>query len=155
MRLFVVVLMASFVLMGCDENRIYERNVDFSERHWAVSNRPEFEFDVNDTGYRYNIYCNIRNAVSYPYSRLFLHYELIDSSGKSLEKKLVSANLFDQKTGEPYGESGIGDIYDQRIPLLSNYTFATAGKYKVRLEQYMRTDTLQGVLAVGVRVEKQ
>lgn len=155
MRKFVVTLAAAFLLSGCDENRVYETNFDFADRQWLVSNKPEFEFEVNDINPRYNIFCNVRNAVSYPYSRLFLNYELMDSTGKLLEKNLVSAYLFDQKTGEPQGESGIGDIYDQRVSLLSGYSFPASGKYKVRLEQYMRTDTLQGVLAIGVRVEKQ
>jgi gliding motility-associated lipoprotein GldH len=61
--------------------------------------------------------------------------------------------LFDQKTGRPNGSSGLGDLFDHRISLLSNYHFERPGAYTVSLEQFNRRDTLQGVLAVGVRVE--
>jgi gliding motility-associated lipoprotein GldH len=141
-------------LFSCDENRIYDTNQDLTGRRWLATEKPEFEFVISDPSARYSIYCNIRNAVSYPYSRLFMNYELMDSTGNALQKNLVSAFLFDQKSGKPFGDSGLGDLYDQRIPLVQNYTFTNPGKYKVRLEQYMRTDTLQGVVAIGVRVEK-
>ena len=62
--------------------------------------------------------------------------------------------LFDDKTGEPLGESGLGDIYQHRIPVKMNHRFDYAGKYKVSFEQFMRTDTLSGILGVGLRVER-
>ena len=57
------------------------------------------------------------------------------------------------KTGKPFGTSGLGDIYDHRFELLKDYQFPTRGKYRIKLEQMMRMDTLHGILAVGVRVE--
>jgi gliding motility-associated lipoprotein GldH len=66
----------------------------------------------------------------------------------------MPAFLFDQHTGKPQGSSGLGDIYDQRFPVISNYKFPSPGKYKVSFEQFMRKDTLEGVLAIGLRVER-
>lgn len=149
--MFLVVFAA---LVACDENRIYDTNQDLAGNQWLVTEKPEFEFTISDPAVNYSIYCNIRNAVSYPYARLFVNYELMDSAGNGLQKNLVSAFLFDQKSGKPFGDSGLGDLYDQRIPLLENYSFKAPGKYKIRLAQYMRTDTLQGIVAVGVRVQK-
>ena len=62
--------------------------------------------------------------------------------------------LFDAKTGKPSGKSGIGDLYDHRFLLLQNYQFPKPGKYKIVLEQFMRMDTLPGIVAIGIRVEK-
>jgi gliding motility-associated lipoprotein GldH len=154
MRTAVFVLLITMLFSACDEERVYEKNFDFEDRFWPVSQKPEFEFEILDNQVNYNLYCNIRNSVSFPYSRLFIQYSLEDSAGTSLQKQLKPAFLFDQHSGKPEGASGLGDIYDQRIPLLRNYHFANTGKYKVRFEQYMRTDSLQGVLAVGLRVEK-
>jgi gliding motility-associated lipoprotein GldH len=36
---------------------------------------------------------------------------------------------------------------------MKDYQFAKPGTYKVKLEQYMRMDTLPGIVAVGLRVE--
>jgi len=151
----VVVLLLVVLLTGCGDNtRMYEKNHDFADRFWLVNEKPSFDFSIEDTTQPYAVYCNIRNSVSYPYSRIFVSYSLKDSTGAELRKEMVSDFLFNQKTGEPLGVSGLGDIYDHRLPLLKGYTFPHPGKYSIQFEQFMRTDSLQGVLAVGLRVEK-
>ena len=153
MRIFFGLPIIIILLLSCDENRVYEKNTDFHKRHWLANERPEFEFEIKDTLQTYNLYCNIRNSLDYPFARIFISYYLQDSSGANMEKQLVRELLFDDKTGEPHGESGLGDIYDHRIPLKANYRFPYSGKYTIAFEQFMRTDTLSGILAVGLRVE--
>ncbi len=114
---------------------------------------PEFEFRINDAGKKYNLYLNVRNSLDYPYSRIFITYHLHDSAGHELQTKLCMQDLFDQKTGTPFGSSGLRDIYDHQFLLLNEYEFKLSGKYKLKLEQFTRLDTLKGVLAVGVRIE--
>lgn len=154
MRSVLLFMMCVGLLSSCDDSRVYEKNYDFKDRNWVVNDVPVFEFDVTDSAARYNLYCNLRNTVSFPFSRFFVRYSLKDSTGRELESKLTSAYLFDQKTGKPHGSSALGDIYDHRIPILNNYQFKNAGKFSVSFQQFMRTDTLEGILAVGVRVEK-
>jgi gliding motility-associated lipoprotein GldH len=153
MRAFFGFMALAISLFSCDESRVYEKNTDFHSRHWLVSEKPEFEFEIKDTLQSYNLYCNVRNSLDYPFARIFITYYLRDSSGVTLEKRLVRRVLFDDKTGEPQGESGLGDIYDHSIVLKTNYQFPFSGKYRITFEQFMRTDTLAGVLAVGLRVE--
>ena len=138
------------VLISCDPNRVFEDNKDFSKKAWALNDTVSFEFHIPNDGL-FNVQCDVRNTLDYPYSRIFVNYTLEDSTHKVLATKLVANYLFDAKTGEPNGDSSIGDIYDHRFALESR-KFA-AGKYFVKLQQYMRTDTLQGVLAAGVRIE--
>ena len=142
------------LLAACDTNRVYENNVDFDQRFWAVGDQPQFEFVIDDVTSKYNLYANVRNEVSYPNANLYFTYYLSDTTSKVLDKKLVSEFLFDKKTGKPFGTSVLGDIYDHRFPILKNHSFQNAGKYIVRFEQFMRTDTLQGILSVGLRVER-
>jgi gliding motility-associated lipoprotein GldH len=154
MRSFLCCIVFIALCVSCDEERVFEKNIDFNSRNWLVGDKPEFEFEISDTLLSYNLYCNVRNSVAYPFSRIFVTYYLMDSTGASLEKRLVTQMLFDDTTGEPHGNSGLGDLYDHRIPLKKNYRFERSGKYKVRFEQYMRKDTLSGIIAVGLRVEK-
>jgi gliding motility-associated lipoprotein GldH len=144
----------ALIFSACDNDRIYETNKDFADRTWKINDTTQFEFVVKDLGLKYNILYTVRNSLDYPYSRLFVSYQLQDSTGKELEKKLVYNYLFDSKSGRPNGNSGLGDLYDHRFPLISGYEFRQPGRYKLKLQQYMRTDTLEGILAVGVRVEK-
>ena len=153
MRSLLLACILGILFLGCDGSRVYEQNVDFEERYWLIGEKPEFEFDIDKPADKYTVYGNVRNTVSYPYARIFFTYYLLDSTGAELEKKLVGQHLFDSKTGKPFGTSGLGDIYDHRFELLKKYQFKYRGTYKMRFEQLMRVDTLQGILAVGLRVE--
>lgn len=141
------------VMFGCDESRLFEQQVDFNQS-WIVTNKPRFDFEISDHTEPCNLYFTVRNSLDFPFSRIFVNYELKDSLGNELSKNLVSGYLFDQKSGEPLGSSGLGDLYDHRFPLIANYRFEKPGVYSITLEQFNRTDTLIGVLAVGVRVER-
>lgn len=154
MRILPGIFFVAVFFLACDDSRVYEKNHDFEDRNWLVNDTATFEFQIKDTSTNYNLYCNIRNSVAFPYSRVFINYYLQDSAGATLQKKLTEAFLFDRETGKPLGSSGLGDIYDQRLPVINNYRFPYAGKYKMTFEQYMRIDTLQGIIAVGLRVEK-
>jgi gliding motility-associated lipoprotein GldH len=153
MRVLLFVAIACIGLVACDKARVYEQNEDFENGYWLVTEKPEFDFLINRSIDKHTLYANIRNSVSYPYARIFYTYYLLDSTGAELEKKLISQFLFDGKTGKPFGSSGLGDIYDHQLELLKDYQFKYPGKYTVRFEQFMRVDTLQGILALGLRVE--
>jgi gliding motility-associated lipoprotein GldH len=150
----LLIWMGLFFLAACDQGRVYEYDQEFKEQVWKSADTATFEFSIHDIGKKYNIFYNIRNSLEFPYARLFVNYSLEDSAGAVLGKKLISEFLFDQKTGKPFGDSGLGDIYDHQFPILKSYEFRYPGKYKLKLEQFMRTDTLKGVLAVGARIEQ-
>lgn len=147
---FLIIL----IISGCDSDRLYEKNYDFDEQAWLSSNQPAFEFSVRDTLKTFNLLCNVRNSAEYPFSRIFINYSLQDSAGVSLSHNMISTFLFEEKTGKPLGNSGLGDVYDHQIPILKNFQFKKAGMYSIRFDQFMRTDTLSGILAVGFRLEE-
>ena len=154
MRIFLIIVAISTIWSGCDSRRVFEDNVEFRSRNWKINEPVQFEFQIADTSRRYNLLLNIRNSLDYPYARIFVTYDLQKQDSTSLNKKMMAEYLFDQKTGKPFGTSGIGDIYDHQFPILKNYSFEKAGAYKIRLNQFMRMDTIPGILAVGIRVEK-
>lgn len=147
--LFVIV----FSVCACDSNRLYEKNHDFDERYWLSAENPEFQFEITDTTLKYNVYCNLRNSLSYPLSRIFVTYSLQDSTGHSYKNEMISIFLFEEKSGKPLGSSALGNVYDHQTLLLKDYSFTKAGEYTLGFEQFMRMDTLQGILAVGFRLE--
>ncbi len=155
MRSLLVPAIVVLFFSSCDDQRVFEKNADFHQRFWQVSERPDFDFTIADSLQRYSLYCNVRNSLDYPWARIFITWTLRDSTGAVLERELTQHMLFDEKTGEPFGGSALGDIYDHRISLKRGYVFPHTGKFNISLEQYMRTDTLAGVLAVGVRLENE
>ena len=151
MRLVLASIACALVLLSCDDTRRYADNKDFQKRYWLANDTAKFEFEIQGQAL-YNVHYDLRNTLDYPYSRIFVNFVLSDSTGQVLSSKLVSNYLFDLKTGKPFGRSGLGDLYDHRFPLLNAYGLRQ-GKYTITLQQFMRVDTLTGVLAAGVRVE--
>jgi gliding motility-associated lipoprotein GldH len=154
MRILFFSIIIILACTGCDHSRLYEKNADFKQRYWVVSEKPAFDFDIQDTEIMYNLYITLRNESDYPHSNIYFTYYLNDSTGRELEKKLASEFLFDKKTGQPFGSSGLGYIYEHKFPLFESYKFPQPGQYSIRYEQFMRTDTLHGIVSVGLRVEK-
>ncbi len=154
MRSFGFLIVIALLASGCEKERIFQKNIDMDEPGWLVSSRPSFDFMITDINQKYNLYCNIRNEVSYPKANIYLTYYISDSTGMELKRRLVSQFLFDEKTGKPHGSSALGDIYDHQILIEKDYSFKSPAKYTITFEQFMRTDTLSGILAVGLLVEK-
>lgn len=146
----LMVLLLLFV--SCGEEKVYHSYVDFDERTWLVNKVPQFTFSITDTTQTYDVFCSVRNTTQYPWSRIFIQYTLGDTLGNIFEDKLLQDHLFDAKTGEPKGTSGLGDLYDHNIPVLKNYKFKRAGAYRVKFEQRMRTDSLVGISSLGLEV---
>ena len=141
-------------LSSCGSDHVYREYVDFEDRIWLASEDARFSFEISDTLASYNVYCNLRNSTHYPWSRVFVNFTLTDTLGNKFHEKLVTEFLFDPKTGKPSGKSGLGDLYDHRIGVLSNYKFPRAGIFKASFDQSMRTDSLKGILSVGLAIEK-
>lgn len=141
-------------LFSCDSQRVYETNKDFDDGQWPQRDTAVFVFTIADTTQAYNVLVNVRNTLDYETARLFLNYTLSDSAGQPMRKRLLENMLFDRKTGEPFGKSGLGDVYQHAFTTEPNIKFPYRGKFEVRLNHMMRVDSLQEVMSVGVRVEK-
>lgn len=139
-------------LCACDSNRVYEQNRDFNTKHWAVDSVAEFKFEA-DKDQVYNVYINLRNSIEYGFYNIYMQYSLEDTLGNVIQSDLVDYNLFEPKTGKPYGQ-GLGDIFSHQLPLMENYTFEKTGGYLIKLQQFMRKEELEGILSVGIRLEK-
>jgi gliding motility-associated lipoprotein GldH len=154
MRIILIFFIScSFLFVACDDQRIVEKNVDFKNKIWLSDSLVTLPFEITDTQKNYNIYFNLRNTVSYPYENIYITYYLKDTANVELEKNLVNYNLFDTKSGKPFG-SGLGDVFDHQFLLLENFEFSKPGLYVLQVQQYMRMDSLTEVVSAGTRVEQ-
>lgn len=145
-------LFFAFTLFSCDGNKVFEEYIEVENEVWKRENIASFEFAVKDTTSKHNIYINIRNKGDYANSNLYLFVTMQGPDG-SLLKDTVNCILADDR-GKWLG-SGIGDLWDLRIPYIGGFKFAQTGKYIISYEQAMRVENgLEGITDVGVRVEK-
>lgn len=140
------------LLFACDTSRVYEKNNDLAGGMWLKDSLQYFQFEIDDATLKYNLYSNLRNAHDYAFYNLYYRCELKDSVDHVLTEELEDINLFDPKTGEPFGD-GLGDVFDHRQLLLENFEFPAEGIYTISMQQYMRQDTLPKILSVGLRIE--
>jgi len=150
----ILFIISCILLFRCGNDYIFEKNINLPNSYWTIDDKKQFDFVISDTTVLYNIDFNIRNTLNYPYSRIFVKYFLYDSLNKELDNNLISAFLFDAKTGKPLGNSGLGDLFSNSFPLLKDYQFPNKGKYSIELTQMTRQDTLQGIITVGLSVAK-
>ncbi len=139
-------------LFSCDGNKVYEEYIEVENGVWKRENIASFEFEAKDTISKHNIYINIRNKGDYANSNIYLFVTMQGPDG-SLLKDTVNCILADTR-GKWLG-TGIGDLWDLRIPYIGGFKFAQTGKYIISYEQAMREENgLEGITDVGVRVEK-
>ena len=150
-RAFILI---AFFAISCESGRLYELNDDFDGRVWSKDSAKSFEFTIPDAQIGYTIFLNLRNTSNYPFQNIYIQYSLIDSTRKTLREELMNFQLFHPQSGVPFGESGIGDIFDHQFLLLENYRFPYEGNYTIDYIQMMRIDSLREVLSVGTRIEK-
>jgi len=140
------------LIFGCDDARYYEKNVDFDNKIWLADSVASFPVAIENSDQTYNLYLNIRNVNTYPYHNLYVKYSIADSSGNEVAGDLINNSLFHEKTGKPYG-SGLGDIFSHQFLFLEDYKFGKSGTYTIEVQQFMRQDSLKGIVSAGVRVE--
>lgn len=120
--------------------------------YW-LSNQPlVFNTRISDTA-SFDLYLHLRNRSDYPWARFFATWVVKDSSGHVVDSLLAEALLFDPVTGQPKGRSGIGDIFEHEVPVRKGIRFPYSGRFSVTVSQMMRTDSLAGIVSVGLRIE--
>lgn len=153
MRLAHWSLLIIIILNSCDPTRLFEENIDFEDKAWLSDDVIVFDFHVPESRSRYNIYFNLRNTMEYPHYNIYISFKLKDSLNQVLHQELVNFDLFDAKSGDPLGKSGLGDIFDHQFLLLENYEFQETGLKRLELQQYMRYDSLPEIISTGMRIE--
>ena len=142
-------------MVGCAEPVVFQADVPVPEGAWDREFRPAFEFEITDTINKHDVFIDVRHTGEYPFSDLFLFVDLEGPGGRAL-RDTVECLLADP-TGRWYGK-GLGfifaDRYQAHVLYKLNNRFPASGRYSIKLEQAMRTEVLEGVLDVGVSVER-
>lgn len=154
MKRMIWPVLAILIFIACDSNRLSEENIDFPKRVWSAKDIKRFDLSIADTELSYNLFFNVRNTSDYPHYNLYVQFVLENSRGIKLNSELINIELFDPKTGFPYGKSGLGDLFEHQENILENFTFPDSGHYVLSFQQFMRYDSLPEIASVGFRIEK-
>jgi len=148
----LTVIFLSLLFLSCDTNKVFEEYIAVDNNIWKKEDRADFVFEVVDTTSPHNIYINIRNTGDYSFSNLYLFLTIKGPNG-NYTIDTVNCQLADNR-GKWLG-SGVGDLWDLKIPYIGNFKFAQQGKYIVSYEQAMRVKNgLKGISDIGLRIER-
>lgn len=138
-------------LVSCNRVAVFEENKSVPAYSWKSTENIIFQVPISDTVSAYNLFVNVRHRSTFEWSNLYVKLYTIFPD-KTAEKDIVNLSLYDEN-GKPYGEC-VGDICYTSIPILANFKFKKSGTYTFVMRQHMRTEALQNILSMGIRVSK-
>ncbi len=148
--LVVTLIGIFFITQSCDKKWVFEDYAEIENNTWLKDSLIKFDFVVSDTVKYHNLYINIRNTVDYQYRNLWLFVSVKPPGGE------VLTDTLDFPITDPSGKwlgSGMGKVRDNRFFYRRNVYFPQSGEYQVTIQQGMRTGELEGINAIGFRVE--
>ncbi|WP_290794455.1 gliding motility lipoprotein GldH [Flavihumibacter sp. UBA7668] len=140
-------------ISSCQTIDVYERNAALENHRWQAGDKPTFDFTIQDTLARYNIFVVVRHADAYRYNNLWVNIHTKAPGDSTSRVQALDLQLATSEKG--WLGAGMDDIYEHRIRISQAPVSLKAGTYQFSLEQIMRDDPLEHVLNVGVRVEKE
>jgi gliding motility-associated lipoprotein GldH len=148
----IALLVLTIILItACDRTRVFEENKKIPDGAWKQDFSVGLDAEITDTTTMQNILVNVRNAGDYNYSNLFLFVKMVFPDGK------VTSDTLECTLADPSGKwqgDGLGDIWNHQIMFKPHILFPRTGKYHFEIQQGMRTETVKGIMDVGIRIEK-
>jgi len=141
------------LLGACQNQAVFEQNIDIPNNAW-LKNEPVhiiMPTPTDSAADYYRLVINLRNTEDYAYRNIFFFITTIAPNG---------AGLCDTVQYELAGERGkwlgkVGKYWvDHRLLYRSRIRFPQEGDYRFSIQHGMRADTLQGIGAIGLRLEK-
>ncbi len=148
-------LIIATLLISCDSNRLYEKNISIDNDMWSLEQILNFDFENTDTISDVNLILNIRHSNIYPFSNLWVFINTLSPSGEKQVDTLETT--LSQKDGKWLGD-GLGSVWDLQVPFKS-VRLNESGTYSFEIEQAMRhgnlskIESLPGVMEIGLRIE--
>jgi gliding motility-associated lipoprotein GldH len=169
----IILLLVSIILTlsSCVTSPYYQKSFDIPANQWTPNFKPNFVIDIDDTNVYYNVHFLIRHTNLYAFANIWLWVYVKQPGETSFTKTRIEIPLANPQ-GRWMGQ-GMGELYEQRrmivlnkeeIPITDDLIsiaednvpnlFHKKGRYEIRFEQNMRTQSLPDVLQIGLRVEK-
>ncbi|OYQ43753.1 gliding motility lipoprotein GldH [Flavobacterium cyanobacteriorum] len=153
----LITVVALFLFCSCDNKRVFDEYKALNGK-WNKDSIVSFETEFKDTASKYNLFINIRNNNSYPYSNLFLIVQM-QQPGTNITKVDTLEYQMAYPDGTLMGE-GFTDVKENKLWYKENVSFPKPGKYRFSIQQAMRrtgkvpgVQELEGITDVGLRIE--
>lgn len=158
MRSISCCFLALIFFASCDSNIIKTEYRTLEDGVWNKDNVLEFSLSNIDTIAAYDVFINVRNDNTFPYSNLFIIASLTTSEGEVTKDTLEYAMSLPDGT---WLGKGSGSIKENKLWYKENIVFSSSGVYTIEVSQAMRKNGnvsgiigLEGITDVGIEVTK-
>lgn len=153
-----ICFLALFTIISCDGKRVFDEYKSVAKTNWNVNKPIAFQFEIQDTIAKRNLFINLRNNNNYEFSNLFLITKITFPNNQQVIDTLEYEMT--DKTGKFLG-SGFSEIKENKLFYKEHITFPISGIYTLEIAQAMRKNgeiegeqILKGITDVGFRIEK-
>jgi gliding motility-associated lipoprotein GldH len=151
MKKILILFLASFLLFSCSKNKVFEKFVKFDNYDWKMDYVIKFNVPIDDTSAFYNVSIPIRHIDNYPYDGLLVNFTYNAPNGEEHTKN-YKLNFRDAN-GKFKGDVA-GDIWDETGMIMEKAKFNSKGIYKFEIVNNMPTTPTQGIMELGLKIEK-
>ena len=147
-RALLPTALALLLLAACTDTALYD-HYQSVEKPWTKDHIYYFTYDIDDNTVPYDLALEIRNNDLYPYQNLWLLCSEEPPVGP------MTHDTIECMLADDYGAwhgAGIA-IHHLSVPLRSRYRFPHKGQYTLGIRQGMRDEQLNGIEAIGLRIE--
>lgn len=150
-KIYSIIVVGVVMSYGCQTDVLYEHNIPINCNGWNVEDTLVYSVNIQDTTQRYDISVNVRHRDIYEFMNLYVNV-ITQMPNNQVKQEVISLPLADDG-GQWYG-SCTGDICFQRVFIMKKATFSIPGVYTFRINQEMRTEELDDIFDMGLRIEK-
>lgn len=143
-------MLAGLFLFSCSQPTLVNKQYQIPEEGWTYSDTLGWTFDVTDTLQIYNILLTVEHDRDFAYQNCYVKFYTLFPGGESIDQ-IVSLDM-QSPSGKWYGTCGNETCFFS-IPIQENAFFNQIGQHQIRMEQYMRQDSLSGIHSVTLAVE--
>ncbi|WP_240531730.1 gliding motility lipoprotein GldH [Maribacter sp. 4G9] len=151
-------MLAIFLLASCNTTGVTSEYKSLKGAVWNKDDIIEFSFTKMDTVQEYNMFINVRNDDTFPYSNLFLITSLSTPEGEVIQDTLEYTMALPDGT---WLGKGTGSLKENKLWYKENIVFPVSGVYTLEVSHAMRKNgTVQGVISlegitdVGIEITK-
>ncbi len=145
MKYIPLFLLSVFLLIACNNNKVFKTQKELGNSIWTYSDVFRSVIPVKDIAEPYDIYFSIEHTENYPFQNIYLR--ISDDFHGKINIDTINFDLYD-KYGIAKGKKH-GKNYNVSILLRKSFKFKNPGDYKIEIEQFTRTDSLEGVTGLG------
>ncbi len=139
-----------FFVMACGPKVIYEDTQTLPEP-WSYDKGITFQYEIKDTTIAYDLILTIEHLVDFGYENVYVSAQTIFPDKTKISNP-VSLQLATEM-GTWLGKCDSKKCTTEIVISPQAY-FKNLGIYSLMLQQYSRSDSLRGILELGLRIQE-